>query len=362
MFCAGDAYGGGRHDLVGEGVGHDAVLVDAGLVGEGVGSDDGLVGRAAEADELAEHLAGGVELGHDDVGGVGVAVAAGGDGGGDLFEGGVAGAFADAVDGALDLAGSAFDAGERVGDGHAEVVVAVGGEDDVFDAGDAGADGAEDGVVLGGGGVADGVGDVDGGGAGLDGDGDHLDEEVEVGAGAVFGGELDVVDEGAGEADGLGDAVEGLLAGDLELGFEVEVGGGEEDVDAVLVRRARRRGRRLRCPRACSGRGRRCGGRVTSRAMAWTELKSPSEAMAKPASRMSTPRRGELVGHAEFFCVVHGAAGGLFAVAEGGVEEDDLGVGGHRVAFGQISTFSTSGSNDHNLHAYDELLRCISKF
>ena len=30
-----------------------------------------------------------------------------------------------------------------------------------------------------------------------------LDEEVGVGAGAVFGGELDVVGEGAGEADGI---------------------------------------------------------------------------------------------------------------------------------------------------------------
>ena len=98
----------------------------------------------------------------------------------------------------LDLAGAAFDAGEGVGDGHAEIVVAVRGEDDVFDAGDAGLTHAEDRCVLGGRGVADGVWDVDGGGAGLDGDGDHLEEEVGVGAGAVFGGELDVVDEACG--------------------------------------------------------------------------------------------------------------------------------------------------------------------
>ena len=38
----------------------------------------------------------------------------------------------------------------------------------------------------------------------------------------------------------------------------------------------------------------------------------------------------ELVGHAELLVVVHGAAGGLFAVAEGGVEEDDLVRRGHR--------------------------------
>ena len=34
--------------------------------------------------------------------------------------------------------------------------------------------------------------------------------------------------------------------------------------------------------------------------------------------------RGELVGHAQLFGGVHGAAGGLLAVAQGGVEEEDL--------------------------------------
>jgi hypothetical protein len=81
--------------------------------------------------------------------------------------------------------------------------------------------------------VSDGVGDVDGGGAGLDGDGDHLEEELGIGAGAVLGGELYVFGEGAGEADRLGGLVEGLVAGDAELALEMEVGGGEDDVDAV---------------------------------------------------------------------------------------------------------------------------------
>ena len=176
-------------------------------------ADDGFVGRAGEADDLAEKLRGGVELVHHDVGGVGVAVVARGERGGDLFERGVAGALADAVDGALDLAGAAIDAGERVGDGHAEVVVAVRGEDDRVGVGDVGADLFEERLVLGGRGVADGVGNVDGGGAGLHGDVDHLDEEVDVGAGAVLGGELDVVGVAAGEADALADLVDGLGRG-----------------------------------------------------------------------------------------------------------------------------------------------------
>jgi hypothetical protein len=73
-------------------------------------------------------------------------------------------------------------------------------------------------------GEADGVGDVDGGGPGLDGDGDHLEEELGVGAGAVLGGELDVFGEGAGEADRLGGLVESLVAGDAELGVPSEFG------------------------------------------------------------------------------------------------------------------------------------------
>ena len=39
--------------------------------------------------------------------------------------------------------------------------------------------------------------------------------------------------------------------------------------------------------------------------------------------------RGDLVGEAEFFVAVHGAAGGLLAVAQGGVEEEDLVRCGH---------------------------------
>jgi hypothetical protein len=153
---------------------------------------------------------------------------------GDLFEGRIAGALADAVDGALDLPRPAFDAGQRVGDGHAEVVVAMGGVDDVLAARNPLAHGAEKLRVLGGRGIADRVGDVDRSGAGLDRNFNHFDEEVEVGASAVFGRELDVVRVHPCEPDGLAGMFQRLLAGDLELGLEVQVGAGEEDVDAVF--------------------------------------------------------------------------------------------------------------------------------
>ena len=50
---------------------------------------------------------------------------------------------------------------------------------------------------------------------------------------AVLGGELYAFGEGADEADRLGGLVEGLVAGDAELALEMEVGGGEDDVDPV---------------------------------------------------------------------------------------------------------------------------------
>ena len=116
--------------------------------------------------------------------------------GGDLFESCIAGTLADAIDGALHLSRSALNAGERVGDCHAEVVVAVRRIDDVFDAGNALAHHAEDGFVFGWRGVADGVGNIDRGRSSLNGDGDHLDEKIGIGARAVFGRKLDVVGVG----------------------------------------------------------------------------------------------------------------------------------------------------------------------
>ena len=59
--------------------------------------------------------------------------------------------------------------------------------------------------------------------------------------------------------------------------------------------------------------------------MAWVMVamaaKSPSEAMAKPASMMSTPRSSKGMGHGELFLRGHAAAGGLLAVAQRGVEK-----------------------------------------
>ena len=65
-LALGQAHRGDVHDLVGQRVAEDAVLVDARLVGEGVAADDRLVGLHRVADHAADQPAGAGDLGRDD--------------------------------------------------------------------------------------------------------------------------------------------------------------------------------------------------------------------------------------------------------------------------------------------------------
>ena len=60
------------------------------------------------------------------------------------------------------------------------------------------------------------------------------------------------------------------------------------------------------------------------------------------------PERRKLVGHAELFFVMHGAAGRLFSVAKSGIEKGDLIRGGHRAGFSLDLDVII-------MHAYDDL-------
>jgi hypothetical protein len=181
-----------------------------------------------------------------------------------------------------------LNAGEGVGDGHAEVVVAVGGEDDVLGAGDLGEEHAEGGGVFLWRGVADGVGDVDGGGSGLDRDGDDLDEEVGVGAGGVLGGELDVVAERAGETDSAA-----WTRASARVIFSLASRWRSEEARKVWMRDFSA-GSMERAAASMSSRLQRAREAMralrTSRAIWRMESESPWLAMAKPASMTSTPR------------------------------------------------------------------------
>ncbi len=127
------------------------------------------------------------------------------------------------------------DTGERVGDGHAEVVVAVRRPDHLVAARNLLAQTLDQGVVLLGHGVADGVGNVNGGGALLDGQLAAAIEHVPLGAGGVLGAPLDVVGVLAGARHTGADGLDHLLGIHLQLPLAMHGAGGDERVDARLL-------------------------------------------------------------------------------------------------------------------------------
>ena len=162
---------------------------------ESVLADDGLVGLDSHAGDAADHPASAVDLGRVGVDLDAEVVFPGVQTHDDLFDGGVAGPFADAVDAALHLACAEFHGDQAVGHGQAQIVVAVHAERYVLDAGDVGLNVFQQLAEPGGrwDGVAHGVGDVDGGGPGLDHLFQHVEQVLGVGPGGVHGRELYVV-------------------------------------------------------------------------------------------------------------------------------------------------------------------------
>ena len=310
----------GPHDLVGRTLLEHPVLVDARLVGEGIAADDRLVALDGQAGDRREHPADRVEPLGLDLGRQAVVVEPGLQCHDDLFERGVAGALADAVDRAFDLPGAGLAAGQAVGDGHAEVVVAMGADDRPADIGNAFLERADHPGVLERRRIADGVRDVDRGGAGLDGRLDDLAEEVELGPRGVLGAELDVRTARLGPPDALDRLLDDLRLGHPQLVLAVDRRGGQEDVDSRLwanwiASQARSMSRSLQRARPQTDEP------ATSVAIARTASKSPTEAIGKPGLDDVDPQRGQRAGHLELLGHVHARARRLLAVAQRGVED-----------------------------------------
>ena len=153
----------------------------------------------------------------------------------DLFERRVAGAFADTVDRALHLADAVLNSRQRVRDGQAEIVVAMRAQDGLVDVLHLAAKILDQQAVFFRRAVADGIRKIDGGCAGIDDGFGNLREEIDIGASGVFGGELDIVAKRPRVADALDGASESFFAGLVQFVFEVDVTGGEKDMDAGFV-------------------------------------------------------------------------------------------------------------------------------
>ncbi len=137
--------------------------------------------------------------------------------------------------------------------------------------------------------VADRVGKVDGGGALADGHLDTLAEKVEPGATRILGAPLHVVGEGLRAPHALADLLHRFLARHAELGLEVQVGGGEEDMDPAARRTPDRLAGQVDVALgAARERGDRPGARTWA-AISCTLRKSVSDDAGNPASITSTP-------------------------------------------------------------------------
>ena len=222
------------HDFVGFLVLEDAVLVDAGLVGKGVVADDSFVWLHQHARDGTDQLRGAADVAGVDARRKAKELAPCLEGHHDLLEGSVPGPLADAVDRNLRLTSAGLQTGERVRGGHAEVVVAVDGDDGVFDSPDLFLEAGDGFGEFRRRRVADGVRDVDGPRAGLDGRLDHLAEKIELGATGVLGAELDVLTALAGVGNHRPHFFKHLFLAHPQLVLPVDWRGGDEGVDPPM--------------------------------------------------------------------------------------------------------------------------------
>src|SRR4029077_17491288 len=181
-----NAYRLRRHDLVGEWVLQDAVLMDARFVRERVAPDDRLVGLYRGGRDLAQHLAYRVKLFTRHAGVVRISVRAYAHRHHDLFQGSIAGALADPVNGALNLARTRGDGRHGVGHRQTQVIVAVRRNHDIFNSLDSLPQHLDDLAELRRHRVTDSIGNVHGGRARVNHRLYYLHQKVAIGSGGVF--------------------------------------------------------------------------------------------------------------------------------------------------------------------------------
>ena len=312
----------GVHDLVGGAIVEHSMLMDAALMLEGVGAHHGLVGGGLHAAEAGNGAADPVDA-VSVHGGVAVIVfPAGAQPHDDFLHGSVAGALTQAVDGAFHLPRPAAHPLQGGGHRQPQVVVAVNGQGDRVGPGHLLQHIAEKLAVFLHGGVAHGVGQVDGGGAGADHALHHPVEKVPLGAGGILQGKLHVVAQLAGQAGGAHGSLVHILRGHMQLVGHMDGAGGDKHMDA---------------PARSLLKGLAGGFDVGGDAAGEGTHRSAAQLPGDGGNGLEVAPGGGgkagfdhihahgLQGPGDFhlFRAVEGYAGGLFAVAQGCVEDDD---------------------------------------
>ena len=319
----GDPHFFGADDLVGESVLQHAVLVDSRLVGERVPPHDRLVWLGEHADHVRQELAGPEQLLRIHAAVEPHRVRPNAPRDHDLLERGVAGPLPDAVDRAFDLAGPGFDRCERVGDGEPQVVVAMRAEHDALRARHPLLHGPEHRPVFDRERIADGVREIDRGGALLDRRLHHPAQELEVRPGGVFRRELDVVGVAAGAPHRVPRALDALLTAEPQLALEMQVGRRDEHVHPRSRRGAHGLTRHIDVPIVTPGERRdhrpahRFGDRTDGPPVA---VRRAREAGFDHVHSQDV----ELTGQAQLLLGRHRIARRLLAIPQRRVEDDDV--------------------------------------
>ena len=171
--------------------------------------------------------------------------------------------------------------------------------------------------------VAHGVGDVQRRRAFLDHRFQHAAQEVHVGPVTILGRELDVAAQVAGEAHRLLGLLEHLVRRHPQLLFHVQRGGRDEGVDARTLRPLQRFGR-PRDVAVVGARQRADGGFADGLGDRAHRFEIAIAGRRKAGLDHVDAQAFQLPGDTELLFACHRSAGRLFAVAQGGVENDEL--------------------------------------
>jgi hypothetical protein len=203
--------------------------------------------------------------------------------------------------------------------------VTVDGNDRLINVGDVFLDAANQGAELRRGQVAHGVGDVDGGGPSGDRRFQDLIEKLWIRAPRILWRELHIVGEGLGVGHHLGGDGQHLLTTLAQFVLHVDVGGGDEGVDAALGSGGDRPTRRLnvlfRSSRQAADGGA-VGGAHLARDLVH-RLKIPRAGKGEPGFDDVHPKSSQLPRDRKLLIHVKGGPGGLFAVPQGGVKDQN---------------------------------------
>ena len=177
--------------------------------------------------------------------------------------------------------------------------------------------------ILPGHGIADGVGNIDRRGSGLDCRLHDFSQKFRLGPGGIFRGELNIRSHRFGQTHPFGSQTENLLVGFLELVFPVDLGCGEKDMDAGTVP----------CRKQClsgllnvPGNAASQSGNHRTSDLAGDGLhgfKIPVTDDGKSRLDNIHVQACKLTGDLELFTEIHGGSGALLAVTQGGVEDQN---------------------------------------